>query len=357
MKNRRYIFFVVIALICVVLLLFLFDKRSPKRIELDYSKVNPELSESPAYTNRNQFNSAKGNLGTSSQTQTNLSISQPESKEAKKREALSKLNDVDIVYYGKVQDQFGNPLGETEIDFSVHFNNGLSAGVKNGKTVSDVSGLFTISGYKGERMSVIPKKEGYVMIRTNGGAIYSHFFPEEQYHPDSNNPTVITMWKLQGAEPLIHFQFKTSVPHDDTPVRFDLQTGKVVNRGGDLIIRVSSPSIPHPSEAYPWQATVQSETGGLILVEGIGLENMYSAPESGYESEFTIVKQKEVKPWSSRFVGGFYLKSGNRFCKINLKIITDVAKDGSISVTLSGYLNPSGSRNLEIDKSVVTEAK
>ena len=206
-------------------------------------------------------------------------------------------------------------------------------------------------------MSVIPKKDGYVMIRTNGGAIYSHFYPEQQYHPDSNNPTVITMWKLQGAEPLTHFQFKVRVPHDGTPVRFDLQTAKIVDQGGDLVVRISSPSTPPTSEAYDWQVTLQLETGGLVLVNEIDLENMFSAPESGYESEFTIIKQKEIKPWSSRFIGGFYLKSRNHFGKINLKIITDVAKDGSIPVTLSGYINLTESRNLEINQSLVTEVK
>ena len=64
---------------------------------------------------------------------------------------ISVLNDVEIRYYGKIEDQFGEPLPGTDVEFSVQYYNRLQSGVKNGKTQTDALGLFEISGYRGER--------------------------------------------------------------------------------------------------------------------------------------------------------------------------------------------------------------
>ena len=42
--------------------------------------------------------------------------------------------------------------------------------------------------------------------------------------------------------------------------------------------------------------------------------------------------------------------------KVDLAITTDFVKDGSVPISLGGYINLAGSRNLEIDPKLVTEA-
>jgi hypothetical protein len=220
------------------------------------------------------------------------------------------------------------------------------------------NGLFTISGYKGERLSFVPEKTGYVLTSHINGGIYSPQWPEEQrVHPDPNNPVIIKMWKLQGGESLIHFSYNVRVPYDNTPVLFDFQTGKTVNTGGDLVIKLQCPLTPDTREQYDWQAIIQPVDGGIVSDDG-GMELKFQAPDSGYESEFDIKNRKDVRPWSSTFHGGLFFKSrgGNCYGKLDLGIVIYAIRDGLVPITLDGYINPAGSRNLEIDPAKITEA-
>jgi hypothetical protein len=281
-----------------------------------------------------------------------------QSKEEQAKEALVTLNDVPIDFYGRVQDQFGNPVSGAEITGSIIYDNGSSNGVREIKTVADANGSFEFHGGNGESLSVIPRKEGYALGSAEAGFKFSHFYPEARHVPNPSQPAVIEMRKLQGAERLIHFQSKAYVPLDGTPARFDLQTGRRVETGGDIIIRIESSPAPNVTEKYDWKATVQPVNGGLIT-SGTEFEKMYDAPESGYEPQFVVSFQKNAQPWSNGFNGGFYLRSrgGSGYGKLGLGINTDIVKNGAVLVMLNAYVNPAGSRNLELDPALVSEAR
>lgn len=290
----------------------------------------------------------------------NAAASKPTStKEELTREALSSLNDVPIDFYGKLQDQFGNAVAGAEITGSVIFDNGSSNGVRNVQTTSDANGLFALHGGNGESLSVMPRKEGYALASTKAGFKYSHFYPEERYLPDASQPAVIEMRKLQGAERLIRFRTKAYVSLDGTPNAFDLQTGRRVESGGDIVLSIDSPASPDSILQYDWTAKIQAVGGGLINWNDAGFENMFLAPEDGYERELVIGHQRGAKPWSSRFTGNFYFRSRNgaAYGKLSIGIVTDVVKGESVPVTISSYVNPAGSRNLELDAARVIEAK
>ena len=237
---------------------------------------------------------------------------------------ILQANDVDIVFYGRLEDQFGSAVGNTIINFSVRYENVSGRGVKRGQVTADGNGFFTISGYRGQDLSVVPEKPGYVPLEMKGSANYSPvlYSGAQRAHPDPNNPVVIKMWKQQGGEPLIHFSFNLRIPRDSTPVNFDLHTGTIVNTGGDLVIRLQCPLNPDTREQYDWQAIVQPVDGG-IMPNNERLELMFQAPDSGYESEFDIKNEKDVSPWSSTFHGGFYFKSHGETCcgKFDLGIV------------------------------------
>ncbi len=281
-----------------------------------------------------------------------------ETKEERTRTVLAELNDVPITFYGRVQDQVGKPVVGAEITGSVIIDNGVKEGTKKVSAISDANGVFHLNGGHGESLGVMPRKEGYALTATQTEFKYSHFYPESRHLPDANNPVVFKMWKLQGGERLVHFQFKARVPCDSKAVRFDLQTSQRVESGGDVIVSVESPIKTKPTEKYNWKALIQPVDGGLIPYTG-RMESVFLAPEAGYEPEFVVGFQKDAQAWSSRFNGSFYLKAhgGGIYGKIDVGIITDAVKDGFIPIMASGYINLSGSRNLEIDPALVTEAK
>jgi hypothetical protein len=262
------------------------------------------------------------------------------------------LNDQPIVFYGKVEDQFNNVIAGAIVNFGVRIHNSYESTVKSGEVISDTDGLFTISGYKGQELGIGVQKTGYVFVSMSGSGIYSKLWPENQRaHPDPNNPTVIKMYKLQGAQQLVNFSIKTHIPIDGTPIRFDLKNSQQVQTGGDLIVSIKSSPEPNFQTGYDWQASIQVVNGGIIQdSDSLGFEKMFQAPDSGYLSEFDLSFQKGTQQWTSRFIGEFYFTTQNNqnYGKISISVITDRVKDGAIPFALNGYLNPSGSRNLEL---------
>jgi len=166
------------------------------------------------------------------------------------------------------------------------------------------------------------------------------------------------MWKLQGGERLIHYQTQMNVPLGGTPRAFDLQTGKQVESGGDIIVSVTSSPTPDVRQQYDWQVTIRAVDGGLFLSDK-DFEQMFQAPDTGYQPQFVAAYQKGAQSWTTTLNDVFYLtsRSGRCYGKLGIEVLSDVVKNGTIPVILNSYLNPGGSRNLEINPQLVTEAR
>lgn len=64
-----------------------------------------------------------------------------ESKEQRKLEILSTANDVPIVFYGRLEDQFGNPVTGAEITGTATIINGSTTGANRVSVISDGNGF------------------------------------------------------------------------------------------------------------------------------------------------------------------------------------------------------------------------
>src|SRR5581483_9628808 len=66
--------------------------------------------------------------------------------------------------------------------------------------------VVEIKGSPTPVVGIWPQKEGY---------LYDLKLPSrrpDNYQADPNNPVVFTMWKIRGAEPIIHTKFQSTVP-------------------------------------------------------------------------------------------------------------------------------------------------
>jgi len=153
---------------------------------------------------------------------------------------LATLNDEPIIFYGKLEDQFSNAVGNASINFDVRIYNGLESTVKRGQVISDANGFFKISGYHGESLGMMPHKEGYAVASASTYIKYSRM--EQRYFvPDPKSPVVIRMWKIQGEEPLIGIGKKFKLHYTNAPICFDFLTGTIVSNGGDIRITITRP--------------------------------------------------------------------------------------------------------------------
>jgi hypothetical protein len=281
---------------------------------------------------------------------TNADAILPGSKAEQMREVLSSANHMPIVYYGKLEDQFGSPVAGAAVEFSIHVNTGYESTTERGRVASDAGGLFTISGYKGADLRVVPKKAGYAIASTNRFANYSHLFPEEERaHPDPSSPVVITMWKLQGAEPMVGLDHKYKLPYTAAPIYFDLLVGKVVPAGGDLKITVSrAPGLMSGASRLDWGVQIEAVDGGLIDSAGLE-ETTYGAPTEGYQPTITIAFSTNA--WNGGFNRGFFVTSrgGQVYSKLGLAFTINQKPDDLMYVAFGGVASTNGSRNWEGD--------
>ena len=273
-----------------------------------------------------------------------------ESKEQQMREELAGLNEENIVLFGRVIDQFDAPVASATVTGTIQVNNGTRVGNDKISMTTDGNGLFSISGYKGKALGISVSKPGYVMATTNTHFIYSLLWPaSERYVPDAGNPTVIKMWKLQGAEPLISINQHYKLPYTSAPINFDLVAGTVVPVGGDISITVNRPA-GEVSEhnAQDWGFEIEAVNGGLIETSGKEEAVTFAAPESGYQSSDTLTASSN-RHGIGIIQQAFFIQSrnGQVYSKIGLSFAINEKQDGLMDITFSGVANKNSSRNWE----------
>ena len=350
MKMRRSNFWFIMVMAALIALVLWHGKKQPTRTP---PLASVETNAPPAAT-------AKSPATTNSPVHSNAPVTQAapgapippptESIEQQMREGLAELNNEAVVLYGRVMDQFGAPVAGAMVTGSVQVNNGTRVGSDKISLVTDETGSFTISGYKGKALGIWVTKKGYVMATTNTYFIYSFLWPEaERYVPDAGNPTVIKMWKLQGAEPLVDISKEYKLPFTSAPINFDLVAGKIVPTGGDVKITVNRPA-GEVSEHNPqdWGFEIEAVDGGLIETSGKEEAVTFAAPENGYQPSDTLTASSN-RHGIGIIQQAFFVQSrnGQVYGKLGLSLGINRTPDGLMDISFSGVANANSSPNWE----------
>lgn len=246
-------------------------------------------------------------------------------------------------FYGRVVDQYGLPISNIVVTGNLAVMGGLGDGAKNQTltALSDANGFFQFTGLKGWQLGILVKKAGYAM-NLRKGPIGKITCP--------NDRETFTMWKLQGAEPLVEINQRYKLHYTSAPINIDLLAGKIVPNGGDISITVNRPE-GEVSERNPqdWSVQVGAMDGGLIE-SSVGESRItYAAPESGYQPSDTLVMSSTNHTWSGGPEQTFFVESrnGQVYSKITFGIAINRNPDGLMDITFDGTANPDGSRNWE----------
>jgi hypothetical protein len=348
MKIRRSVFWFVIAVAVLIMLVLWLGKKKPTEAPptasvetntaLTTSTVSSVPVNAPARTN-----------APPAQVVANMATTSEQNRGEEMKEGLAALNDVPIAFYGRLEDQFGSPVVGAQIAASVRIYNGVQSTMEYLAAVSDGNGMFQINGGKGESLGIMPKKEGYVLAATGTEFKYSYMYANH-FTPDQNNPTVIKMWKLQGAEPLVDISKEYKLPFTSAPIFFDLVAGKVVPVGGDLKITVNR-SAGEVSEHNPqdWNVQVEAVDGGLIETTVAESRVTYAAPEDDYQSRAAFEMSTANQSWHAAVDQMFFIESreGKVYSKVRLIFGINDTPDGFMNITFNGVANTNGSRNWE----------
>jgi hypothetical protein len=262
------------------------------------------------------------------------------SKEQAVQETLLEENKKSLDIYGKVVDQYGNPVAGARVRGGIGFNvSFVKSGGEYRYTETDFDGRFQFLGIHGVGIGIWPQKEGY---------FYNLKQPSQRpdnYQPDPNNPVVFKMWKLRGAEPLVSSSIDAKIPHDGTSVNFDMATGKESADGNLRISLVRSPSeVRRSGHTFDWALKIEMLQGGLVA------ENdayPYWAPDSGYMSTFEISMSSNNPTWFSKLAQSFYIKNAQGQYGRMQAIVYSALTPARAKIDFT--VNPSGSQNLEPD--------
>ena len=353
MKNRDPIWFVVIVVVALIVLMLWHGNKSPVEIPVAVSPVTDVASPTVAATSSQANVLLHSNTTTVARVASSTPATTPtvESKEQQMRKLLANFNDVDIEFYGRLEDQFGNTVGNAQIKYEVPFNNGHTVGVNRGTTTADGDGLFIISGYKGKSLSVVPMKDGYALASLNGGGIYSYLWSDSQrVHPDRNNPTVIKMWKRQGAEPLVDISNEYKLPFTGKPVFLDLVNRKVVPTGGDLEVVIGR-ALGSLSKKSPgdWSIDLKPVKGGILESDMRAGQITFEAPASGYKDDYRLQMNGSDPAWHDGFDNEYFLKSRNGQVYSKFYFVFGINREPAepMYFQFRGVANTNSSRNWE----------
>ncbi len=278
----------------------------------------------------------------------------PESPSEYRRKMVENVQSIysaPISFYGQVQDQYGSPVGGAKIEYGA-IDKFWEAG-SNYQGSSDPNGLFAIMGIKGAGLTVGVSKEGYDGIN---GASYQSFgygMPPDSVRrapPTREKPAVFVLRKKALAERLFAIDRDVIVPKNGTPVEVSLKTGKPVEAGrGDLRIETwTSDQAKDAQGRYEWRCRLSVPGGGLVTRTEI--EMRFEAPEGGYAPSIEFHMPQTAERWQKDHDGEYWVKLGNQtYARIRLRVTTG----GGHFASITSYLNPSGSRNLEFDASKV----
>ena len=260
-----------------------------------------------------------------------------------------------IDFWGLVVDQDNHPLSGVKVAF--RYMKAIYMGGTDVRdqqlsetSTSDANGAFALIGAKGGVLTVESfEKNGYQTRIYNQGFRY---FGSDGFRPDSTRPVVFKMWKIRGAEPLVHQSKTVRIPYDGTTVGFDLIQGRMssdVDDSQDIrVTLLRTPiEIKRGRQKYDWVATVESVNGGVIESRD---EFMYLAPEMDYQPKIEIQMLASEPGWTTDKRIAVYVKSrgGKCYSRVFLDFRTGSDQKGT-GFSFDAYVNPAGSRNLEYD--------
>jgi hypothetical protein len=280
------------------------------------------------------------------------------SREAQIPASPSAEGDAPIVFYGKLEDQAANPVAGAQITGTTIYHQGGTELTGRFLTASDADGSFKLDAGTGASLQLMPRKPGYALASTNIGGFYTRLKPEEQrQHPDPNNPVVIKMWKLQGAEPLASIDRKYQIHYTaNSPLCFDFIAGAMVPSGGDIKISIiRPPGFVSPRNPQDWRVEVdgiEGAQGGLMDVTPGQWRTTYWAPADGYQPGIVyLMSDSPPQEWSGNLDAALFCqtRSGGVYTKLNLKIGINSDPDDPVTIELHGIANTNGSCNWEGD--------
>jgi len=264
-----------------------------------------------------------------------------------------------IEFYGKVVDQYGDPVIGASI-MVLPFDNAYGESKTQIKLTSDADGRFSIKGIKGAGMGVEVKKPGYLTKSDLGpekpasSRLIENALDDREgiRFKDPNKPILFTLHKLGPMEPMVYVtERRWKLPANGTARSIALDTEKGLGSHQiEFQFTTEWAKIPKDSDAlfgmFDWKLEMRIPGGGFCRSKS---DYVFEAPESGYEERILMNHPKSTPGWSKVDSGRYFVRfPDGTHGRIRYTI---EGNSDTAPLLLTSWMNlKPGSRNLNSDK-------
>ena len=258
-----------------------------------------------------------------------------------------------IAFYGRVIDQYGNPVSDADVGYTAADKFNASGSNYSGK--SDEKGFFEISGIKGAGLLVGVGKRGYYPVEGKSSASFAYGVGRDSYRqpaPTKAKPAIFFLHKMGETEPLVHVSARQyKVGRNGQPMEIVLDTGKQVsvNQGDIRFERWTNDQAKNARGHFDWRFRITVPVGGIIERRD---QFAFEAPQEGYQDVVEIDMPALLGDrWSYTVNRSYFVKSRKgTYARVNVSIYGG----HNNSLVLESFVNPNhNSRNLEFDPTKV----
>ncbi len=344
MKTRRAFFFVLF-IVAVAVVVWFYTRKSAESPAVEPTTVETRQTNEAGRITVQQKKQA---VASAPSAPTRAPENNPGAWIERRREQMEEerqrgLNEwrTPIEFYGKVIDENTNAVEGARVDFDCNDLSPTGTSFYNAR--SDTSGLFSIQGITGKLLGVKVSKAGYYSYQPHGLNFY-YAGQNQNFVPDPLNPVIFRLKKKGVTEPLIAFDKTFQISISGRPLEIDLKSGMPTAKGkGDVAMEfVKQFSENGPNDSYDWSFKITVPNGGLILTTN---QLDFLAPVNGYESSDIVEMKASSTSWQGRMDREYFIElPDGKFARVVLDLMSH---NGSLRI--QGFLNASGSRNLEPD--------
>jgi len=259
------------------------------------------------------------------------------------RKVDDRLKNNPFDFYGKVLDENGQPVAGAKVVALVQGELGSAHGSTEHDLLSDQDGLFKLEGVHSFGIIVTVTKDGYYTLPDKHGPWF--WIIRDGTMPTKDHPAIYPLQKKGPTEPLAVLETGSiHVPTDGTLFEFNLERRRVVKgQPGTFNVQLwVDAHDPKSDQPYHWKFRITVPGGGIQPRMN---EYDFSAPPSGYKEFIETEVTPGISGWNDSRDQDCFVKLGDgKYARIRLT----VRALGDFFIT-SGYLNPSGSPNLEFD--------
>ena len=268
-----------------------------------------------------------------------------------------------IALYGKVVDQFGEPVPDATIEIFVHSGYYSEKSGTDAVLKTDKEGGFSITGLTGGELGASAMKDGYLRIpalssfSSSASLSYTGGEGTGDRHANPSNPLVLELLKIGPVEPMIHVGKKRwKLPLDGTPqiIALDTEKGQGVHQIQFRLLsetHIRELSGNNAYTAFDWSFEIRIPGGGFVWD---GSDAKFEAPQSGYREtiryEYSAAMPREK--WKRLRYGRYFVRfSDGTYGRIQFEI--DGGSDRK-SLYMESWLSlKPGSRNLATDNMII----